>query len=212
MKTETPAALVVVEMPLQASTSAEPLGLRDKFGIDEVRLDLGELGHSRRKPTTLGTKLRALRELNGLKALGDDPPDETKELDVEEKVKISSRSWAVWPEGLKTLIVNAMMEELDSPKLSKSAIFKMSAEQWKQHVANDHQPFVRECVACLDRRSRPVKASSLSASARRNDLEHRCLRSLPGEVLHGWSLHNTGAQGGSEGERVGSIVEGCPGG
>ena len=77
-------------------------------------------------------------------------------LEVEQKIKIS-RSWAAWPEALKIAIINSLVEELDRPRLSKSAVFKMSAEQWKKHVANDHQPFSRECVACLEGagRSRP---------------------------------------------------------
>ena len=38
----------------------------EEFGIEEIRLDFGALGHSRRKPTTLGTNLRLLRDLDGL--------------------------------------------------------------------------------------------------------------------------------------------------
>ena len=44
-----------------------------EFGIEEIRPDFGALGHSRRKPTTLGTNLRLLRDLDGLRGdgLGD---------------------------------------------------------------------------------------------------------------------------------------------
>ena len=40
----------------------------------------------------------------------------------------ATRSWAVWPEDMKQLIVNGLLEELDTPHLSRSAVAKMSAE------------------------------------------------------------------------------------
>ena len=98
-----------------------------------------------------------------MKAAQLESVDETGGLEVEQKIKIS-RSWAAWPEALKIAIINSLVEELDRPRLSKSAVFKMSAEQWKKHVANDHLPFSRECVACLEG-SREVEASSSSTSA-----------------------------------------------
>ena len=80
---------------------------------------------------------------------GDDPQDETRGLEIEDKMK-ASRSWAAWPEDMKQLIVNGLIEELDAPRVSKSAVAKMNAAEWRQYVANDHQPFSRECVACLE--------------------------------------------------------------
>ena len=38
----------------------------EKYGVREIRLDLGALGHPRRKPTTLGTNIRYLHRLEGL--------------------------------------------------------------------------------------------------------------------------------------------------
>ena len=38
---------------------------RDRYGLSEIRLDLGALGHDPRKPTTLGTNIEHLRVLMG---------------------------------------------------------------------------------------------------------------------------------------------------
>ena len=87
----------------------------EKFNITEVRLNLGALGHSRRKPTTLGTNIMYLHRLEGLcdhRRYGEIPTvagslgDRTAE----------SRSWAAWPLDFKIEISKGILLELDGPR------------------------------------------------------------------------------------------------
>ena len=113
----------------------------EEFGIEELRLDFGALGHSRRKPTTLGTNLRLLRDLDGLR--GDGLGDKAwEDLDGQERYK-ASRTWAAWPLKFKERVLEALRAEFKCPM-----VMKLSQEQWEQRKANDHQPFSRECAEC----------------------------------------------------------------
>ena len=134
----------------------------EKFLIREVRLDLGALGHERRKPTTLGTNVRYLHRLEGLSdhRRPGDLPGGVGGLDQ----RIStSRSWAAWPEPFKIEIIKGILLELEGGKIlgdggeSIPQAAKMTTEQWRQHVLNDHLPYSRECATCLQGsgRSRP---------------------------------------------------------
>ena len=135
----------------------------EKYVIKEVRLDLGALGHERRKPTTLGTNIRYLHRLEGLS--DHRRPGELQEVScsVGQRAMVS-RSWAAWPEAFKTEIVKGILIELEQDKFDErenqeQRIAKLTSEQWKQHVLNDHMPFSRECPTCLQGsgRSRPHK-------------------------------------------------------
>ena len=106
----------------------------------EVKLDLGTLGHQRCKLTTLGTNMKGILQLHGRRVKPSGK--ETQAESLEERIQIS-RSWAAWPERFKEEIVKALKAELDGPEVRK-----MTAEQWKQHLACDHQPFSRECATC----------------------------------------------------------------
>ena len=74
-----------------------------------------------------------------------------------------SRSWAAWPLDFKTKIVKGILLELegyqsmDEGEEGSPLMAKMTAEQWRQHVLNDHMPYSRECSTCLQGggRSRP---------------------------------------------------------
>ena len=132
-----------------------------KYDIKEVRLDFGALGHSRRKPTTLGTNIRHLLHLEGMTdhRRNEDLPS----IDCSLQQKTSeSRSWAAWPLAFKTEVVKGVLLELQEYKASEEVTgqpvaARMSAGQWQQHVLNDHMPFSRECSTCLrgGGRSRP---------------------------------------------------------
>ena len=76
-----------------------------------------------------------------------------------------SRSWAAWPEPFKIEITKGILLELEGYQKMKDGVddqplaAKMTAEQWRQHVMNDHLPYSRECSTCLtgSGRSRPHK-------------------------------------------------------
>ena len=136
----------------------------EKYQIREVRLDLGALGHQRRKPTTLGTNLQYLHRLEGLRDLRR-PGDHSEVAgDLGQRMS-TSRSWAAWPESFKIEITKAILLELEGYQRLKDEVddqprtAKMTAEQWRQHVMNDHLPYSRECSTCLtgSGRSRPRK-------------------------------------------------------
>ena len=134
-----------------------------EFQIKEVRLDFGALGHPRRKPTTLGTNIRYLFHLEGMvdrRRHGDLP---SVSCSVEERSS-ESRSWAAWPLDFKTEVVKGILLELEQDKAQARCeedpmVAKMTSEQWRQHVMNDHLPYSRECATCLQGsgRSRPHK-------------------------------------------------------
>ena len=136
---------------------------RARFGLTEVRLDLGALGHSRRKPTTLGTNIPHLSNLEGL----TDGRAHGQVLDISTSMdqRVSqSRGWAAWPERFKEEIVKGMLLVLDShcdgeSQGSDPVVARMTAEQWRNHVLQDHIPFSRECTTCLKGagRGRPHK-------------------------------------------------------
>ena len=85
----------------------------EEFGIEELRLDFGALGHSRRKPTTLGTNLRLLRDLDGLR--GDGLGDKAwEDLDGQERYK-ACRTWAAWPLKFKERVLEALKAEFKCP-------------------------------------------------------------------------------------------------
>ena len=123
---------------------------RDRYGLSEVRLDLGALGHSRRKPTTLGTNIKHLRSFEGL-------TDHQARQGLDESTPLAertsqSRSWAAWPERFKKEIVKGIVLQLDHRGDREGdlvGVSKMTAEQWRTHVLQDHVPFAKECVTCL---------------------------------------------------------------
>eukprot|EP00435_Cladocopium_sp_Y103_P055404 s1091_g18.t1 len=110
----------------------------------EVHFDQGPTGHETRKPTTLGTNIYELQSLNGMRGPGTSSRTTSDwELSIEERIA-KSKSWAAWSGGLKAAIATAIRRELD-PRLRK-----MSLEQWKIHLQNDHQPYYRGCRTCLE--------------------------------------------------------------
>eukprot|EP00913_Durusdinium_trenchii_P006758 g6353.t2 len=115
------------------------------------------------KPTTLGTNITYLHGLDGLtdhRWHGELP---TEASGLGEKTA-TSRSWAAWPEAFKTEVTKGILIELEREKVKErmggdNKVAKLTSEQWKQHVMNDHLPYSRECPTCLQGsgRSRPHK-------------------------------------------------------
>ena len=98
---------------------------------------------SNEKPTTLGTNIYELQHLQGLRGPGSSREGGADELTVEQRIQLS-RTWAAWSPGLKNAIVTAVKNELDG------RIKRLTLEQWKAHLLNDHQPYYRGCRTCLE--------------------------------------------------------------
>ena len=122
------------------------------------------MGHSKRKPTTLGTNIKYLQQFEGLadrRPAGELQPV-TNSL---ERRTSESRSWAAWPVDFKIEVSKGILLELEEYKFrgelddGPPLAAKMTSDQWKQHVMNDHVPYSRECTTCLQGsgRSRPHK-------------------------------------------------------
>ena len=77
---------------------------RARFGMKEVRLDMGALGHQCRKPTALGTNIPHLCSFEGLSDSRDHGQSIDPNASIEARVQ-PSRGWAAWPERFKEEIV-----------------------------------------------------------------------------------------------------------
>ena len=115
---------------------------KKKYALEEIRMDMGACGHSRRKPSTLGTNLRPLKLLEGRCGSGKQVTEDYETLGLDGRMK-ASRSWAAWPVDFKLEVVKGILLELEHPVVSR-----LSKEEWRRHCAMDHMPFSRECPDC----------------------------------------------------------------
>ena len=111
----------------------------EMLGLELVNFDQGRLRHLRQKPTTLATNVKMLKNLNKLRV---DSSFELKPLPAD----LSQRISEAWAPGLKKAIVEALKCELDAG--DSPSLRRMTPERWKQHLACDHMPFAKDCVAC----------------------------------------------------------------
>ena len=87
-----------------------------RYGIFEVDVDQGPLGHEKRKPTTLGTNLYYLKGLANVRGEGwSTLPLPTS---LEDRMA-ASRKWSSWAPGLKQEIAHAVKLEFFNPALRK---------------------------------------------------------------------------------------------
>ena len=146
----------------------------EKFSIQEVRLDLGALGHERPKPTTLGTNIRYLHRLEGLS-------DRRRPGDLHwvsgnlGQRAAASRSWAAWPEAFKIEIIKGILLQLEGYKSMQEGVdqppmaAKMTSEQWQQH--DERPPAVFPRVRYMPSREWQEPASQESSASRCQHVE-----------------------------------------
>ena len=121
-----PEAVATQRFPsLWATPEWEAMKAENSF--EEYSFDQGPMGHSRRKPTTLGGNLRGLHQLHGIRGPGSSREGYQENLTVEEKVQLS-KTWASWAPGLEKAIAVALKNELDIQ------VKKMTLEGWKKHL------------------------------------------------------------------------------
>ena len=123
--------------------------VRDRWGLIEVSFDQGPMGHSRRKPTRLGTNIPRLAELQDIRGHGRGGDTALAE-NLTERIK-QSRDWSAWAPGLKQALAIAIREALNSPV---HQVKRMDLEAWRRHLLNGHLPYNRECKSCVIAASR----------------------------------------------------------
>eukprot|EP00438_Fugacium_kawagutii_P026282 Skav208236 [mRNA] locus=scaffold2601:200137:204873:+ [translate_table: standard] len=131
-----------------------------KFGMQLVSFDQGVLGHPKRKPTSLGTNVPDLQEIDGLRGGGLCPgrDDSVVPKTMHERCQ-ESKSWAAWAPGLKkvlAVVINKWIDRLnvDTPKGHVKKLTPWSREQWHRHFLQDHLPARRDCKFCVQAQAR----------------------------------------------------------
>ena len=104
--------------------------------LHEVSFDQGAMGSKARTRTTLGTNIYSLLSLNDVRVPDPHALPERCEGDH------------IWSAGLVNAMVVAMSfwhtDSRCTPRLRA-----MTPVQWKQHVANNHADYRRDCVTCV---------------------------------------------------------------
>ena len=100
-------------------------------GLFEVDFNQGPLGHVSDKPTTIGTNLPDLRDLQGLKGEPKGPWSG------------DSKLLAEWAPGFVQAIARALQT------WPRYRLVRMTPADWEQHVANNHIPFRQDCAVCV---------------------------------------------------------------
>ena len=108
------------------------------YKMKEYHFDQGPFGHAKTKPTTIGTNMEMLEQLDGVRGGGSDKGPLGKTL---EERMAASKKWAAWAPGMKKAIAMAVRMGLEQVKLKG-----LSAEQWKAHLANDHLRFIGDAA------------------------------------------------------------------
>eukprot|EP00438_Fugacium_kawagutii_P021543 Skav211544 [mRNA] locus=scaffold5431:11157:19385:- [translate_table: standard] len=145
----------------------EWLSFEREFNMKRISFDQGCMGHLKRKPTTLGTNLMALWELDGMRGGGvyTGPTKAPLSMQASKSMKercAESKTWAEWAPGLKKALAMVLQRWLEtsqpsSPRRCLRRMKPLTQEQWRLHFENDHLPARRDCRHCVQAqaRSRP---------------------------------------------------------
>ena len=113
---------------------------KEFYQMLELSFDQGPMGHTRRKPTTIGTNIKILEQLSEVRG-----PGKMRGLQqtLEERL-VESKKWAEWAPGFKRALVIALEAHFEDAKMAR-----LTMDQWKAHLGNDHLPFRKECRTCV---------------------------------------------------------------
>ena len=156
-----------------------------KYGLKVVSFDQGECGHGRRKPTSLLTNLPGMDELQGLRCGKDEKGIEPLAADLPQRLEQTS-SWSSWAPGLTQAIKESIKQ------MSTVGIKRLSLDEWRQHVRQNHTPYRRDCRLC-------VQEMGAGEPHRRRGPHHKgesayCLSvDITGPFVTGWD-YGTGCQ------------------
>ena len=116
---------------------------QSRYGVTVARFDQGPLGHTRRKPTGLGTNMVLDEVLADLPGPGSEIVHASNSLGL-------SGQWAKWAPGL-VKAMSAMIRchiQKAQGKIRPQRIASISAD-FICHVQRGHIPFRRDCQICL---------------------------------------------------------------
>ena len=156
-----------------------------RYGLSQFSFDQCTMGYTKRKPTTIGTNLMELAQLDELRGQPEgeaQAAEQFRALPMEQRFK-TTKSWAAWAPGLKAAIAAGLnrylkgagrgpdsvqhqasgsneVPESDLSSVQPRAlrtISQLALESWKAHFLNDHLPARRDCAHCVraQARSRP---------------------------------------------------------
>ena len=117
-------------------------------GLKMASFDQSQMGHARRKPTTILGNLPGLEQLDGLRdgSRRSDPLPRSLQKSIE-----ASRDWASWAPGLVMALKEALKAYLHQrSQCMAQRIHKLNVEEWKQHVKAHHHPYRRDCRRCME--------------------------------------------------------------
>ena len=130
----------------------------ERFNLKMVSFDQGKCGHSRRKPTTLLTNLPGMDELQGLRCEKNGKGFEPLAEDLPQRLKQTS-SWSSWAWGLTQAIKESIK------MMTTAGLKRLSLDEWRQHVRQNHAPYRRDCRLCECTRNGCWRATSTSRSS-----------------------------------------------
>lgn len=120
----------------------------EKHDLVRVKFDQGATGHVQRKPTTLSTNLDGMEELHGLQAKAGH--GERLRRDLGERLQ-QTAAWSTWSMGLVAAVkatLSSLIKDGDGPM--SYGCRKLTMEEWRQHVRQNHVPYRRDCRLCVE--------------------------------------------------------------
>ena len=167
--------------------AAEWAAFASRYNIWSVSFDQGVMGHTIRKPTTVGTNMEPFLELNEMRcgpnwtsSTATSTAGQRQQLSIDDRCR-QSRTWSAWAPGLKEAIVHCVQQHLQQGDVKPSPqqadgldmdvhtqgvrqprlqpLGPVALEQWRRRFQNDHFPARRDCAQCLrsQGRGRPHK-------------------------------------------------------
>ena len=125
-----------------------------QLNLQRIRVDQGALGHRTRKPTALITNMPGIIRLDGLRSheAGEAWPEE-----LDERLAWSGQL-AAWAPGLVRRIaadlsaveVAERRAQIQPQFKALTAREKKELKGWQAHYEQDHIPFRKDCVTCLE--------------------------------------------------------------
>ena len=150
-----------------------------KYNLTLTSFQQGAFGHPKPKPTTFAHNLQGFEELEGAKAVYENPDHGWRDRPLEERIQ-ESATWAQWAPGLKAALIEGLKRQFkrrdagrchigapgnaeeatwdsdddsSKPMHQQPQLCPLSAvalTKWKAHILNDHQPMRRDCRVCVE--------------------------------------------------------------
>ena len=177
-----------------------------KYNLHMLHFDQGPMGHERRKPTTLGTSMEVLLQLDGLRGEPSQPVAAHVDQPLQQRIEASKR-WASWAPGLKLALATAIKQHLQMLDCEKSVCERgaVHSPRRAEHVSvqqlrdgpgqhNDQisvQSFEPHTLRSLETRTESPQDNVPTSHQRRDDQSQRPSRvkALGPVALEQWRRH-----------------------